>query len=252
MKDIIEGIDSRIRNPFFGYFLFSATAFNWEELFFLVLDVSLVSQRIDYFHNGTSSITILVYPFLTASTYSAVYPWFNYLLMKITTKPSELKNLLQAESEHKLLKKRQELERLRTKALENTEIELIKRAQRDASLDEIEDKESRSILRREIENLRKEKDNLGSSLLKNSSIEKVKLPKDGEHILEIITLNGGSSIEKIIKNKSRFDKIKTEYLIEELERKGYLNRTYVGTNRDISYKLTTNAKQLMVEKGIAT
>ena len=52
MKEIIDEIESRIKNPFFGYFALSLIAVNWKELFYLVSGKSSVIERIAFFNNA--------------------------------------------------------------------------------------------------------------------------------------------------------------------------------------------------------
>ena len=251
MKEIIDEIDSRIKSPFFGYFLFSLVAFNWEEIFYLIVDIGSVSQRIEYFHKGTDVYTLLVYPFLAASAYAIIYPWLNYFFMKLSTKPSELRNTLQAESEHKLIEKKQELEEARSEALKSAENELIDRAKRDASLDEIKDENSRKNLQSEIEKLRKDRDALSASIQDSKNSNSHSLSKEQIEILRLITSNGGSLFESGIVKESTFDKVKTEYLLEDLEAQGYLEKGFHNGAEEYYYDLTLKSKKLMVEKGFA-
>ena len=178
MKDIIDEIDSRIKSPFFGYFIFSLIAFNWEEIFYLIVDISSASKRIEHFHNGTDVYTLLAYPFLVALIYAVAYPWLHYLVMLFSTKPTELKNTLQAESEHLLLIKKNELEKLRSQTLSIKEEELIERAKRDNELSQIENENIRNNLEEEIEKLRKNRDSLSNSKKQSNSKVNTKYLKE--------------------------------------------------------------------------
>ncbi len=96
--------------------------------------------------------------------------------MYLCIKPTELKNTLQAQSEHQLIIKQQELEDARTRLLSSTEDELIDRAKRDAELAEIENKEIREKLESEINSLRKERDEI-RKLTKDSPTPKISSTK---------------------------------------------------------------------------
>ncbi len=250
MKDIIEAIDSRIKNPLFGYFVFAIIAMNWEEFFYLVVDISSVADRIVYFHKGTDSFTLLVYPFLIAAFYSVIYPWVQYLFMRLSTKPTELRNSLQAQSEHKLIIRKQELEDARAQLLSSTENELIERAKRDVKLDEIENKETRDKLKSEIDQLRNEREKTRG--VTNKYPEKNKtLSKDQNSLLQLITKNGGSMAEKKIISSCDFDKVKTEYYLENMEEEGFLDKNYeYEPKNDYVYSLTTKSKKIMVDEGV--
>lgn len=231
--------------------MFSLIAINWSQLFYLLVDNGAVLERINYFQEGTDFLTLLVYPFLVAIMYSVVYPWLQYMIMVLSTKPTALRNALQAESEHSLLLKKQELEEARAKILRNAEEELIERAKRDEKLQEIDSDEVREKLQKEINELRNERESLRSK--PDSDLKKANesLNSEQEKILKVITLSDGELAKKTIIENSEYDKVKTEYLLESLEDNRYLESDYDGRFDDYIYRLTTRSKKLMVEKGIA-
>ncbi|MDF1818124.1 MAG: hypothetical protein P1U54_05765 [Immundisolibacteraceae bacterium] len=255
MKDIIDEIDSRISNPFFGYFIFAFIAINWEVLFYMIANESSVSDRIQYFHDGSDYFSLFIYPFIAASLYSIIYPWVHYLFMRFSTKPTELKNSLQAHSEHTLIITKQKLEDARANFLTSTEKELIDRAKRDVELDKIEDDEIKKKLKLEIDDLRRERDELREPMKENSNplpADELLPNIDQMKILVLITAyNGRIPEEQLLKN-SEFDRIKTEYLLETLYNEGYINKDY--KQRPISgyvYTLTTRGKKIMVDNDVA-
>ena len=250
MKDLIEEIDSRIKNPLFGYFIFSALAFNWKQLFYLIVHNGTVDDRIAHFNNGTNSWSLFILPFFLASAYSILYPWLQYVFIFFGTKPTELQNYLQAQSEHKLLIKKQELEKARSKLLEEAEKELINRAKRDAELENIEDISVREKLQSEIDNLRKERDDIRGSLTEKPEVDSTGTSTEQEEIIRLITSVGGLMDEDEIIRASQFDKVKTEYYLEDLLANKYLKRNYEG-GRGYYYELTTISKKMMVDKGVA-
>lgn len=251
MKDIIEAIDSRIKSPLFGYYVLFFIAINWSEIFYLLVDDEATLERINYFQDGTDYLTLVVYPFIMAATYSVVYPWLQYITTFLSTKPTTLRNSLQAESEHNLLLKKQELEEIRSEILREAEEELIERAKRDEQLQEIDSDEIREKLQKEINELRSERElsrnKPDSNLIKESEIPN----SEQENILKAITLEGGGLSKENIINISSYDKVKTEYLLESLEQSGYLEFEYDGSVRDYIYTLTTKSKKLMVDRGVA-
>ena len=199
MKEIMDAIDSRLKNPFFGYFIIALFTINWSQIFYLLVDDSSVTTRINYFQNATDIISLFILPFIAASAYSLLYPWLNYGFMWLCTKPNELKNELQANSEHKLIIKQQELEDARTKLLSSTENELIERAKRDAKLSEIKNKEVREKLESEIDSLRKERDKFRSST-KESSPPKTSSVKNPQYDEFQQYLDSGK-LDDFIKNR---------------------------------------------------
>jgi len=252
MKDIINEIDSRIKSPLFGYFMFSLIAINWAPLFYLIMDAGPVSERIKYFRQGTDSFSLFLYPLLVASVYSIGYPWLHYLFIFLGTKPTELKNSLQAESEHKLLTKKQELEDARSEILKSAEKELIERAKRDVELSEIDDEKVRGELESEIVQLRKERDKMRVDTFQSLGTKQSSLTKEQEEIIRLITAQGGSMNEVEIINNSNYDKVKTEYYLEDLENKEYLSKDYKASPISAYvYSLTTKSKKIMVEQGVA-
>ena len=155
MKDIYEAIESRVKSPLFAYLLLSFIGFNWKAFFFLFIDQGSVDARILYFESHTSILSLLIYPFLTAAIYSAIHPWITYFFLRISNKPTELKNSLQASSEHKLLTKRGEYEGERQNLKAQAEERLISIAKnRDQELRDIADPDVRENLKEEIEELR--------------------------------------------------------------------------------------------------
>lgn len=238
MKDIIEEIDSRIKSPFFGYFLISFVAINWERLFYLIVDNGPVSARIEYFNNGSDLSSLIVCPFILASLYSIVYPWLQLAFMKLARFPTRLKNSLQAESESDLLTQRQALEKSRAKLFESREKELIERARRDAEADEIKDQGVREKLQSEIKSLREKSDAANDEL--GSDEEAV--------LIDIAQKQGLVDLETYI-TCSEFDAVRIEYYLESLESAGYLQRKFNRRNGVTEIKLTTKGKKFAVDVG---
>lgn len=156
MKDIIEEIDSRIKSPLFGYFFILLLAFNWEEMFYLTADKSSVTERIAHFHNGTDIYSLFIYPFIFSVIYAVIYPWLNYRLMCFVAKPTDLKNNLQAKSEHKILTEKNRLEQLRSESLAISEQSIIEQAKRDQQVEKIEDEELKENVKSSIQAIREE------------------------------------------------------------------------------------------------
>jgi hypothetical protein len=248
MKDLIDEIDSRIKSPLFGYFILSSIAINWEELFYLSIHNGSVPDRIDYFNNGTDLWSLFIYPLVLASVYSILYPWLQFIFVFFGTKPTELQNNLQAQSEHRLIIEKQKLEKARSELLEDAEIELIDRAKRDVELDDIEDTDVREKLQLEIESLREERDGLRGTIAKKTKVTPPTLSPEQDDILQMITKNGGKALESHIIETSKYNKVKAEYLLEDLLEKQYLSTTYDPDFGQI-YSLTTKSKKIMIDRG---
>lgn len=177
------------------------------------------------------------------------YPWFQYLFLWLGVKPTSLKNNLQARSEHSLIIEKQKLEEARSELLKNAETELIERAKRDSSLSEIENENVRETLKSEIEQLRKERDEIRLSEDPPAKISNPKLLDEQEEILRLITKSGGDMLLKEIIDSAKHNKVKTEYYLEDLEEKGYLKRKINQMLNEFYYELTTKSKKLMIETG---
>lgn len=233
MKDIFDAIDSRIKSPVFGYFLLSMFAFNWQPIFFLLFDDGSVIDRIAYFDEHTNAETLLVLPLI----FTALYPWLQYAFIWINSKPHELKRSLHNTAEHTDIMKKQKLARERKEYEETLVSNVIERAKTDQKVaEEFEDEDTREKVQSEIESIRKEN---------NSNAD-----EDEIAILKIITERGGRSLQKTIIEDSLFGKVKTEYLLETLQDKGFLHLKYLRHFSDNEISLTTYAKKLMIDKGV--
>ena len=168
--------------------------------------------------------------------------------MFLSRKPTDMKNSLQALSENNLLIKKEELERSRSKLLEEAEKELIERAKRDAELEDIENEDIREKLQSEIEELRKERDDIRGTIKNTEKRQMPSLSTEQEEIIRLLTSHGGSMQEEEIVSESKYDKVRTEYYLEDLEDNGYLSKEW---DAGYVYSLTTKSKKIMVEKGFA-
>lgn len=162
IKEIIESMGTRIRSPLFGYYFFLFLTINWKPIFYVLMSDTKVTERISYFENATSIYSLLIVPIILAAIGAVAYPWINYYFLNLCKKPTELRNNIQAQSEHALIQKKQELEKIRNELLSVKETELIDRAKRDQELDEITDNNLKIKLKSEIEKLRKERDSFNS------------------------------------------------------------------------------------------
>ena len=162
IKEIIESMGTKIRSPLFGYYFFLFLTINWKPIFYVLISDTKVTERISYFENATSIYSLLIVPIILAAIGAVAYPWINYYFLNLCKKPTELRNNIQAQSEHALIQKKQELEKIRNELLSVKETELINRAKRDQELDEITDNNLKIKLKSEIEKLRKERDSFNS------------------------------------------------------------------------------------------
>ncbi|MCC5845093.1 MAG: hypothetical protein JJU05_12665 [Verrucomicrobia bacterium] len=164
MKEIFDAIGTRLKSPLFGYTFFAFLAINWKAIFYVFASDDEIIDRFVYFDTQTSLQSLIVYPVLFSVCTALIYPWINYFFLWVGRVPADLKNILQATTEHKLLLKKQEMQELRTQALATKEQELIDRAKRDQEIEDIDDEEARSDLQKQLKNLRMENDQLSSKI----------------------------------------------------------------------------------------
>ena len=150
MKEIYEAVESRIKSPFIGYFLISLGYLNWKPIYYLFASKLTALERVAYFEVNTSWLTLLVYPLI----FTLAYPWLSLIISLLSTKPLDLKNNIQAQSEHSLLIKRQELEEIRAQMMSTAEQEIIDRAKREEELENIDNENLKEKAQSEIEKLR--------------------------------------------------------------------------------------------------
>jgi len=169
MNDFIEALKARLNSPVLGYFGLALLAFNWQAFFFLLVQTGDVPARIQFFEQHTTTASLIVAPLTFSLAFSVLYPWVILLVTWMSAKPTELKDMVQANSEHKVLVKRKQLEEARSSLLANAELELIERAKRDQELNKLQNEELREKLRSELEQLRAERDSTGE-LSRSSSL----------------------------------------------------------------------------------
>lgn len=248
MKDLIEEIDTRIKSPLFGYYLFSSVAINWAEIFYLIFDDGTVSNRIEYFKSGTSVYSLFLIPILLALSFSLIYPWIRFVVTFFSKWPNSFINKIQAQSQSKFLEEQQLLEKARNKLLREKELEVIDRAMRDKEIDEIEDAEVREEVQSKVGDLRATVDNVSVA---TSFGEAKSLNDDQIDLLKFICSKGGEVEEVDAIKNVKFDKVKAEFLLEDMQNKGYVIQYWSDAYGAKVYRLETPGKKLMVDLGFA-
>lgn len=160
MNDFVDAVKTRLNSPVLGFFGLALLAFNWQAFFFLVVQEGDALTRIQFFEQHTSTSSLVVWPLSFSLVFSVLYPWLLFLVIWITARPNELKEMVQATSEHKVLVRRKQLEEARSNLLAHAEQELIERAKRDQELDQLQNEDLKQKLRQELEQLRAERDSL--------------------------------------------------------------------------------------------
>ncbi|WP_102385067.1 hypothetical protein BCU19_15040 [Vibrio cyclitrophicus] len=155
MKEIFQVLEIRIRSPFMGYFTFSFIALNWKGFFYILASSESPADRIVFFENNTDSWTLFWSPFLIGALITIGYPWLASFFVYCCEKPTQIKNALQANTEHALLVEKQKLQEQRRKALASAEQQLIEQAERDQEIeDSISDNGLKQKVKHEINELR--------------------------------------------------------------------------------------------------
>ena len=182
MKELFEVINTRVKEPYWGFFLLSFLAFNWKGLFLLCFASGTAQEKIKIFDEYTNVWTILVCPIAIAFFILIITPWLKLLFSWISTSAYEQLNSHDLRREDKYLSEKIELERKRALVLANKEEELIDQAKRDIDINKIEDEDVKESLKREIENLRKERNEIVNKVnldsKKKNDIELNKFEKD--------------------------------------------------------------------------
>lgn len=160
MNELIEAIKTRLSSPILGYFGLTLFAFNWKAFFYLIAQDDEVLGRIQFFEENTTWSSLFLWPLLFAIVFATLYPWLSYVLASLTAKPFELRDMLQARSEHKLIMAKKQLEEARSGLLANAELELIERAKRDEEVDELRSEELKNKIKTELDELRAQRDSL--------------------------------------------------------------------------------------------
>ena len=149
MNDIIEALKTRVSSPIFGYYGLALIALNWQGFFYLFVHSGDALIRIQYFEQHSTVLSLTLWPFLLSLLIATIHPWFLYALSWLTAKPIELKDMIQDNSEHKVLIKRKQLEEARSSLLASAEREIIERANRDQELDKLQNQELRENVKKE-------------------------------------------------------------------------------------------------------
>lgn len=168
MKELFEAINTRVKEPYWGFFLLSFLAFNWRGLFLLCFATGTAQHKINLFDSETNFWSLLFFPIATSLIILLITPWLKVLFGYVSRSAYERINSQELKRESKYLAEKNTLERERVKALANKENELIDQVKRDIDIEKIEDEKLRENLKREIDELRKDHLELANS--KNSNL----------------------------------------------------------------------------------
>lgn len=195
MKDLLEAINTRVKEPYWGFFLLSFIAFNWRGLFLLCFATGTAQEKIALFDAETTFSSLIVFPIITALVIMLVTPWLRVLFGWVSRLAYEKLNSQALVREHKYIAEKNKLEKERAVELANKENELIDQAKRDEDIEKIEDETVKENLKREIDQLRKDRQELKND--KNSTPNsQIKINSYEKKILDYLALDEHNFIRK--------------------------------------------------------
>lgn len=248
MDSILSELQTRLKSPFFAYFLVSFIAFNWDTLFVLFFDSGLVSYRVEYFRDGTDFWSTVVCPFSLAALYMVGYPWLQFGFLKINTKATAMQSNLKIQAEHNAIAEKTRLEAESNRLLKQREEEAVNRAKRDQAIDQIVDDEgSRSALKAEIKRLRQEND----SQQEQASPKAEEITTEHFKVLRLIAAKGGDIASDDFYRDIHLSKVKADFLLQDLIEKQMLIKTSHGGLLGTWLELTQKSRKLLLDNNIA-
>lgn len=194
MNDILEAISARIKAPYFGYALLAFIAMNWRGLFLLAVTEGPPQARLAAFDAETSTRSLIFYPLLVGALVAASAAWIRLIFEFISRKPLEVIDNLHIESEHRKTILKTKLEKSRTNYFASKEEELIERAKRDYEVKSIEDEDLKRKLMDEIDDLRRERDQMSHNL--DTSIAAHQLSSTELDLLKAAATKGNGRITR--------------------------------------------------------
>lgn len=159
LKEILDSMSTRVKSPFFGYFVFTWAVLNWKAWIYLVFSTADMFDRFTYFEANTTSGTLIWLPTAIAITLTLASTWFRWILLVANTKPTVLRSVQQAKADHQVLQEKLKLEEIRQSFQKTREEGLIEEAKRDEKISSIRDDGVRQKLQDQIDELREQAKN---------------------------------------------------------------------------------------------
>ncbi len=117
LKEVVETLNSRIRNPIFGAVFLAFVALNFDALFLLFLGEGTANERISVFRTIGWQKLVLA-PIIVGLLLAFVTPWLRYFGAWVAEVPSRKHKMLQDASMSKVLEQKNRLEEKRNQAVE--------------------------------------------------------------------------------------------------------------------------------------
>lgn len=220
MKDLLDAINTRVKEPYWGFFLLSFLAFNWRGLFLLCFATGSAQEKIILFESETTVWSLIICPIITALVILLITPWLKVLFGLASRLAYEKLNSQELAREHKYIAEKNKLEKERAIELANKENELIDQAKRDIDIEKINDENTKVSLKAEIDKLRLERNQLAHSddILKSKNLNSYE--KD---ILDYLINNEGKYIGKNKLSYRPSITIGSKEFLQETALREYLN-----------------------------
>lgn len=218
MKDLFEAINTRVKEPYWGFFVLSFLAFNWKGLFLLSFSVGTAQEKIALFEVETTLWSLLVCPIGSALIILLLTPWLKVILGYATRSAYERINSQELKRESKYLAEKNSLEKERARELANKEKELIDQAMRDEDIEKIKDVDVKENLKKEIVELRTQRNTISHE--DHDMIGK--FSKVQEDIVNFLRENDSNHIEKNRSIHGEFIKLGENIIYRERNLRNYL------------------------------
>jgi len=199
MKDLLDAINTRVKEPYWGFFLLSFLAFNWRGLFLLCFSTGIAQEKINLFDSQTNFWSLLICPVSTALIIVLLTPWLKVIFGFLTRKAYEIINSQVLKREYEYQKEKNLLDKqllvsdsMTTNLYESKEEELIERAKRDLEIEKIENDKVKKNLREEIEKLRNERDQASKRLFGEPST--IQINEEEKEVLKAACLDKNGQI----------------------------------------------------------
>ncbi|WP_269790583.1 hypothetical protein [Stenotrophomonas sp. Iso1] len=195
MQDVLDAISARIKAPYFGYALLAFIGLNWRGIFLLSVTNGSPQERLAAFDAQTSAWSLIAIPLLAGGLITLVSPWVRLGFGLLSRRPFEYIDNLHLDSEHKKTLRKTQLEQSRSAFFASKESELIERAKRDEEVLEIEDEKLKEKLKKEIDALRREREEMSVALTDRENGARVSA--QGREILKAAAQDKSGSIMRM-------------------------------------------------------
>lgn len=255
-KSIKANMYERATSPLFGAFAISWAIWNYKTVLAIFSSMK-VKEKVSYIENEiyASEWSLILegasYPLISAVLFILIYPhpakWIYEYWNNQQKKLKEIKQKIEDDTPLTLDESREiRRELLRLESDYDEEI-----TKKNTEIDRLKDIVS------SLEN--QVKQSTQTKPKSTSTTKKTVKPKiddsintDQESILIDIAKSDGWVNDSEYLSSSKFDTVKAEYYLEDLESKGYLTRKYVPSKRGNSSTLTTKGKKFAIDEGVVS